>query len=80
MIGTSSTVYCLDQLDVPIIVGIGDIGKMNRKDDVEKGSPITMKAVELILERRVTVHSFDIELFDPVFIDAEFRQFTFRID
>ncbi|MBJ3932792.1 stage V sporulation protein AE, partial [Salmonella enterica subsp. enterica serovar Kentucky] len=22
------TVYCLDQLDVPIIVGIGDIGKM----------------------------------------------------
>ena len=23
---------------------------------------------------------FDIELFDPVFIDAEFRQFTFRID
>ncbi|MCQ5455594.1 stage V sporulation protein AE [Bacillus sp. GM2] len=45
------TVYCLDQLDVPIIVGIGDIGKMNRKDDVEKGSPITMKAVELILER-----------------------------
>lgn len=25
------TVYCLDQLDVPIIVGIGDIGKMSKK-------------------------------------------------
>ncbi|MCZ0067658.1 stage V sporulation protein AE [Bacillus sonorensis] len=48
---SGDTVYCLDQLDVPIIVGIGDIGKMDRKDDAKKGSPITMKAVELILER-----------------------------
>lgn len=45
------TVYCLDQIDVPVIVGIGDIGKMAGKDDVSKGSPITMKAVEIILER-----------------------------
>ncbi|AYV16108.1 MULTISPECIES: stage V sporulation protein AE [Bacillus] len=45
------TVYCLDKLDVPLIVGIGDIGKMGRKDDISKGSPITMKAVEFILER-----------------------------
>lgn len=45
------TVYCLDQLDVPIVVGIGDIGKMAKKDHVDNGSPITMKAVELILER-----------------------------
>ena len=45
------TVYCLDELDVPIIVGIGDIGKMARKDHYEQGSPITKKAVELILER-----------------------------
>jgi len=45
------TVYCLDELDVPIIVGIGDIGKMARKDHVRNGSPITKKAVELILER-----------------------------
>jgi len=45
------TVYCLDQLKVPIIVGIGDIGKMNGKDIVEKGAPITMKATEIILER-----------------------------
>ncbi|WP_449536819.1 stage V sporulation protein AE [Ferdinandcohnia sp. Marseille-Q9671] len=45
------TVYCLDELDVPIIVGIGDIGKMARKDDIKVGAPITRKAVELILER-----------------------------
>ncbi len=45
------TVYCLDKLNVPIIVGIGDIGKMYTNDDVKKGSPITKKAVELILER-----------------------------
>lgn len=45
------TVYCLDQLDIPVVVGIGDIGKMNRKDRVEHGAPITMKAVQLILER-----------------------------
>lgn len=45
------TVYCLDQLDVPIIVGIGDIGKMSKKDHYDVGSPITKKAVELVLER-----------------------------
>lgn len=45
------TVYCLDQMEVPIIVGIGDIGKMARRDHYERGSPITRKAVELILER-----------------------------
>lgn len=45
------TVYCLDELDVPLIVGIGDIGKMAKHDHYENGSPITRKAVELILER-----------------------------
>ncbi|RDI41277.1 stage V sporulation protein AE [Falsibacillus pallidus] len=45
------TVYCLDQLDVPIIVGIGDIGKMAKKDSSDKGAPITKKAVEIIMER-----------------------------
>lgn len=45
------TVYCLDELNVPIIVGIGDIGKMGKIDLAETGAPITMKAVELILER-----------------------------
>ncbi|RHW41192.1 stage V sporulation protein AE [Neobacillus notoginsengisoli] len=45
------TVYCLDSLKVPIIVGIGDIGKMARKDHYEYGAPITKKAAKLILER-----------------------------
>lgn len=48
---SGDTVYCLDQLKVPIVVGIGDVGKMARKDSVKNGSPVTMKAVELILER-----------------------------
>ncbi|PGT83748.1 MULTISPECIES: stage V sporulation protein AE [Bacillaceae] len=48
---SGDTVYCLDQLNVPIIVGIGDIGKMARKDSVKNGCPITLKAVEVILER-----------------------------
>ncbi|WP_423798998.1 stage V sporulation protein AE [Neobacillus sp. SAB-20_R2A] len=45
------TVYCLDQLNVPLIVGVGDIGKMARHDSYKLGAPITEKAVELILER-----------------------------
>ncbi|MCA1030595.1 stage V sporulation protein AE [Bacillus timonensis] len=45
------TVYCLDELDIPIIVGIGDIGKMARKDHIRNGAPITKMAVDIILER-----------------------------
>lgn len=45
------TIYCLDELNVPIIVGVGDIGKMARIDDVKNGAPVTKKAVEIILER-----------------------------
>ena len=45
------TVYCVDQLKAPIVVGIGDIGKMSKHDDYKNGSPITKMAIELILER-----------------------------
>jgi stage V sporulation protein AE len=45
------TVYCIDELDAPIVVGIGDIGKMAQVDDYRKGSPVTKLAVEIILER-----------------------------
>ena len=45
------TVYCIDELNVPIVVGIGDIGKMAQLDDYRKGSPVTKLAVEIILER-----------------------------
>ncbi|MEC2070706.1 stage V sporulation protein SpoVABEA [Alkalihalophilus marmarensis] len=45
------TVYILDQLDIPFIVGIGDIGKMAGLDTLKKGCPVTKQAVNLILER-----------------------------
>lgn len=45
------TVYVLDELELPIVVGVGDIGKMDGQDKIEKGCPITKKAVELVLER-----------------------------
>lgn len=45
------TVYVLDELELPVVVGVGDIGKMDGQDTVEKGCPITRKAVELVLER-----------------------------
>jgi stage V sporulation protein AE len=45
------TVYILDELNLPIVIGMGDIGKMAGHDSIEKGAPITMKAINLILER-----------------------------
>lgn len=46
------TVDILRKLDkIPIIIGIGDIGKMNGKDHLRYGVPITRKAIEFILER-----------------------------
>lgn len=45
------TVDVLNHLDIPFIVGIGDIGKMNRADDIEKGAPVTRRAIEEILRR-----------------------------
>jgi stage V sporulation protein AE len=48
---SGDTVSILEELNIPFIVGIGDIGKMARQDDVSKGAPITKLAVDLILER-----------------------------
>lgn len=48
---SGDTVYMLDLLSIPFIVGIGDIGKMGGRDDVKKGAPITLKAIQLIIER-----------------------------
>ena len=45
------TVYCIDSIHAPIVVGIGDIGKMGKFDDIKVGSPITLSAIKLILER-----------------------------
>lgn len=45
------TVDVLNEVDVPIIIGVGDIGKMDKKDDIRKGAPITKRAIMEILER-----------------------------
>lgn len=43
------TVSVLPELEVPVVVGTGDTGKMSGKDAGEAGAPITLKAVEAIL-------------------------------
>ncbi|WP_096188555.1 stage V sporulation protein AE [Evansella halocellulosilytica] len=45
------TVYSLDELSLPLVVGVGDIGKMGGHDVMERGAPITKQAIELIIER-----------------------------
>lgn len=45
------TVDILEQLNIPLIIGLGDIGKMAGRDHIRYGCPITKKAVELILQR-----------------------------
>lgn len=44
------TVDVLNKYKIPVIVGIGDIGKMNGKDDSKIGAPILTKAIEEILK------------------------------
>ncbi|MTT31230.1 stage V sporulation protein AE [Terrilactibacillus sp. BCM23-1] len=48
---SGDTVYVLDRLRIPLIVGIGDLGKMRGMDTIEQGAPITVSAIKLILER-----------------------------
>lgn len=45
------TVDVLSEVDVPVVVGIGDIGKMKRKDDIRRGAPVTRRAIKEILRR-----------------------------
>lgn len=44
------TVDVLSEVKAPIIVGIGDVGKMDHADSIDYGSPITRKAIEEILQ------------------------------
>lgn len=44
------TVDVLNQVDVPIVVGLGDPGKMNHLDEASRGAAITTKAVQAVLE------------------------------
>lgn len=50
------TVDVLNHLDIPVIIGVGDIGKMDHADDLRRGAPITYKAVEEILKRSGILH------------------------
>lgn len=45
------TVDTINKYSIPIVVGIGDIGKMDGKDDCRIGAPILTKALEEILNR-----------------------------
>jgi stage V sporulation protein AE len=45
------TVDVLKEYSVPIIVGVGDIGKMEGKDSYWKGAPVTTQAITEILKR-----------------------------
>lgn len=44
------TVDILNRLDVPMVVGLGDPGKMGDADSARNGAPITTRAVRYILE------------------------------
>lgn len=48
---SGDTVDVLNDLSVPIIVGVGDPGKMDGFDNVEFGAPIITKAMEEIINR-----------------------------
>jgi stage V sporulation protein AE len=45
------TVDVLSSIDMPVIVGVGDIGKMEGKDHFLKGAPVTRTAILEILKR-----------------------------
>ena len=45
------TVEILEELKFPVVVGIGDIGKMGGSDDARRGAPLTTKALQEVLNR-----------------------------
>lgn len=45
------TVDILNQLNIPLIVGIGDLGKMDGRDSTDNGACITTRAIQEILTR-----------------------------
>lgn len=45
------TVDVLSQLDIPVVIGTGDTGKMEFADDWARGAPITTKALLEIINR-----------------------------
>lgn len=51
---SGDTVDILRIVDPPLVVGIGDIGKMNGYDAPERGSPVSTSAIEWILMQSPT--------------------------
>ena len=45
------TVEIINDMDVPVVVGVGDIGKMEGADDYHYGASITTRALQEIIER-----------------------------
>ncbi len=45
------TVELLDRLNIPVVIGIGDVGKMDGADDHLAGAPLTTRAMREILKR-----------------------------
>ncbi|MTI70926.1 MAG: stage V sporulation protein AE [Firmicutes bacterium] len=45
------TVDIINEYDFPYIVGVGDVGKMDGKDDCKIGAPIITKALKEIMDR-----------------------------
>jgi stage V sporulation protein AE len=46
------TVDILNEVDVPLIIGVGDPGKMDGRDNYVIGAPVLTKALQVILDRR----------------------------
>lgn len=45
------TVEIIDNLNLPLVIGIGDIGKMDGADEAGKGAPLTTMAFKTIIEK-----------------------------
>lgn len=45
------TVEIIDKLNLPLVIGIGDIGKMEGADEAGKGAPLTTRALQTIIEK-----------------------------
>lgn len=48
---SGDTVELLDSLDLPVVIGIGDVGKMDGADDCDYGAPLTTRALREIIKR-----------------------------
>lgn len=51
------TVDILNQLNIPIVIGTGDTGKMEYADEHWKGAPVTTKALQEIINRSEGIDS-----------------------